>query len=259
MPVHLVIVSQASAGKSFTLQSVLRLFPDEAHHTIPAGSPRVLIYDDANLQHRAVIFGEAVTVLRQAHRKRDAKGRLIATIEDYATVYELVGPMFEATLTGATKELRATVQAVEEMLRAGQAITATSLAARLGINRGTASRRVAAAIRRNWLINRETRRGQPWDLALGEPLPDQEGLPTPDEVLHHQNFRATQGATPYSIDITKDTGECCTVARFTADEEKVFSRGITPGEEVPVCGGCRHFQPSPVNPPKALGFAAWLL
>ena len=403
MPVHLVIVSQASAGKSFTLQSVLRLLPDEAHNTIPAGSPRVLIYDDADLQHRAIIFGEAdslpagednpaasairnllqdhslqydvtvkdpntgtfvvkkvrkegptmlvttstrrlgyqldtrvftlhvgdsrekisaaleaqaevelngaappdetliafqaflqvqapwdvyipfvkplssligkrasaprilrdfarlvslvksIAVLRQAHRKRDTKGRLIAAIEDYATVYELVGPMFEATLTGATKELRATVQAVEAMLDKGEPITATSLSGRLGINRGTASRRVAAAIKRGWLINRETRRGQPWDLALGEPLPDQEGLPTPDEVLHHQSFRATPGAAPYPVDITKDAGECCTVARFTADKEKVFSRRITPGEEVPVCGGCRHFQPSPVNPPQGFG------
>jgi hypothetical protein len=47
MPVHLLLVSQASAGKSYVLIIVLRLLPEEAYHTISAGSPRVLIYDEA--------------------------------------------------------------------------------------------------------------------------------------------------------------------------------------------------------------------
>jgi hypothetical protein len=319
MPVHLLLVGQASAGKSYILTIVLRLLPEEALHTIPAGSPRVLIYDDADLQHRALIFGEAdslpagednpaasairnllqdhelhydvtvkdpntggyivkkvrkpgptvllttstrrlgyqldtrvfsldvgdskekieaaldaqaniemngaeppnealvafqgylqaqapwdvsipfvkllasliakrataprilkdfarllslvksVTVLRQTRRERDARGRLVATIEDYATVFDLIGPMYEATLTGASKELRKTVQVIEEMLKLEQNITATTLSSRLGINRSTASRRVNAAIRRGWIANREIKKGQPWDLELGEP------------------------------------------------------------------------------------------
>jgi hypothetical protein len=365
LPVHLLLVGQASAGKSFILIVVLRLFQEEAYHTIPAGSPRVLIYDDADLQHRAVIFGEAdslpagednpaasairnllqdhhlhydvtvkdpntgsyvvkkvqktgptvllttstrrlgyqldtrvfsldvgdsrekikaaleaqadmemngpalpneslaafqgylqaqapwnvvvpfvksladiiaqkataprilrdfarllslvksVAVLRQAHRQWDAKGRLIATVEDYATVHDLVGPMYEATLTGATKEMRETVQAIEEMLSREQNVTATSLAARLGINRGTASRRVRTAIGRDWLVNRETKKGQPWDLELGEPMPEQEGLPAPEELLHHPNFEATPHATPQPIDIFSDADKCCSVAGAT--------------------------------------------
>ena len=58
MPVHLLLVGPPSAGKS-TLQTCLNLLPEEAYHTIDAGSPRVLIYDGADLVHRAVIFGEA--------------------------------------------------------------------------------------------------------------------------------------------------------------------------------------------------------
>ena len=73
---------------------------------------------------------------------------VIAQIEDYAKVFELVGPMYEATLTGASKELRATVQVVGEMLDKGETITATTLANRLEINRSTASRRVTAATKR---------------------------------------------------------------------------------------------------------------
>jgi len=57
MPVHLLLVGQASAGKSFTLQTALRLMPEAAYHEISAGSPRTLIYDDAGLHHRAVVFG----------------------------------------------------------------------------------------------------------------------------------------------------------------------------------------------------------
>ena len=70
-------------------------------------------------------------------------------------------------MTGATKELRATVQVVGEMLEKGESITATSLSARLGVNRGTASRRVNAAINRDWIVNRETKKGQPWDSNSG--------------------------------------------------------------------------------------------
>ena len=59
MPVHLLLMGQSGTGKSYTLQTALRFMPPEAFHVIDAGSPRVLIYDDADLQHRAVIFSEA--------------------------------------------------------------------------------------------------------------------------------------------------------------------------------------------------------
>lgn len=59
MPAHLLLVGPPAAGKSFTLKTVLRLLPPEAFHTIDAGSPRVLIYDDADLRHRLVVFSEA--------------------------------------------------------------------------------------------------------------------------------------------------------------------------------------------------------
>uniref|UniRef100_A0A7V4G940 MarR family transcriptional regulator n=1 Tax=Desulfobacca acetoxidans TaxID=60893 RepID=A0A7V4G940_9BACT len=378
MPVHLLLLSQASAGKSYTLMVVLRLLPSEAYHPIPAGSPRVLIYDDAELQHRAVIFGEAdslpagednpaasairnllqdhhlhydvtvkdpntgnftvkkvrkegptvlvttstrrlghqldtrvfslevddsrekiaaaleaqaevelngaappdealiafqgflqaqapwdvvipfvktlapliaqraagprimrdfarllslvksVTVLRQAHRQRDTKGRLVATIEDYVAIFNLVGPMYEATLTGASKELRETVKTIGEMLDKGELITATTLAARLNIDRSTASRRVNAAIKRGWVVNKETKRGHPWDLHTGEPLPDQGGLPAPDEVqktwerlgsVARKNKGETESATPEPIDILTEKELCCTDG---GDTERVF-------------------------------------
>lgn len=59
MPVHLLLAGQSAAGKSYTLNTVKRLLPPEAYHEIDAGSSRVLIYDDAPLRHRALVFGEA--------------------------------------------------------------------------------------------------------------------------------------------------------------------------------------------------------
>jgi hypothetical protein len=59
MPAHLLFLGPASAGKSYTVQTCTRLLPPEAYHVIDASSPRVMIYDDAELRHRVVIFGEA--------------------------------------------------------------------------------------------------------------------------------------------------------------------------------------------------------
>ncbi|MBW1930970.1 MAG: HTH domain-containing protein [Deltaproteobacteria bacterium] len=332
MPVHLLLTGQASAGKSFTLNCVLKLLPEEAYHEIAAGSPRVLIYDDAELRHKAVIFGEAdslpagednpaasairnllqdhelhydvtvkdkqtgeysvkrirkagpsmlvttstrrlgyqldtrvftleiedsrekiraalaaqaqaevgnvnqvnesliayqaylqaqapwevvvpfveplseliaarataprilrdfarllslvksVTILRHVHRDRDEKGRLIAAIDDYKAVFELVACMYETTLTGASDAIRELVAEVVRMLNEGSPPTQSELAKRLGVNRGTVNRRVHAAIRQGWLVNTENRKGYPWRLEEGEPLPEREGLPTPQEI-----------------------------------------------------------------------------
>jgi hypothetical protein len=59
MPVHLLLTGPSSAGKSYTLSVVKKLLPNDAYHEIDAGSPRIVIYDDAPLEHRALIFGEA--------------------------------------------------------------------------------------------------------------------------------------------------------------------------------------------------------
>ena len=368
MPVHLLLVAQSTAGKSYLLGVVLRFLPAEAFHVIDAGSPRVLIYDEADLQHRVLVFGEAdslpagednpaasavrnllqehslsykvtvknpetgeygikevnkpgptvmiststrrlghqldtrfftlnvldspekiktallvqaelelhgtiapdkaliafqgylqalapwevavpfikvlaaeigrtatatrimrdfarlisliksVAIIRHRQRQRDKAGRIIAQIGDYVAVFNLVGPMYEATLTGASEELRATVQKVREMLNRGETITATTLAARLEINRGTASRRVNAAIKRGWIVNRETKKGQPWDLKLGEPLPDTEGLPDPETIRKCCPDSADFGAentTPQPDKIIDENSCCCTVAEDT--------------------------------------------
>ena len=331
MPVHLLYLAASSVGKSFTLNTALALLPPEAYHRIDAGSPRVLIYDDVDLQHRVVVFGEAdsmpsgednpaasairnlladgylhykvtvrdpetgrftvatvskegpsvvittavrrpgqqldtrlftvevnddpkqiraalsaqaaqelagdtapqdaliafqgylqalapwdvvvpfadkladyigkqapiprlnrdfsrllslikaVAVLRHQHRDRDTRGRLIAHIEDYGYVHSLVGAMYEATVTGASEKVREVVAAVAGLKESGVTpISVTALAKELGIGKMSVSRRVSAAIRQEWLKNLESRKGFPYSLDVGEPLPERVGLPDPD-------------------------------------------------------------------------------
>jgi CHC2 zinc finger len=330
MPVHLLLLAQASAGKSYTVKVVLLLMPPEAVHEIDAGSPRVLIYDEAELVHRAVIFGEAdslpagednpaasairnllqdhrlhykvtekdpesggyrvreiekpgptvlittstrrlghqldtrlftlevpdeparvrqaletqgaqeleepshpdqalisyqsylqalapwrvvvpfaptlarkigdsasaprilrdfsrllslvksVAILRHTHRQRDGQGRLIAQVEDYKTIFDLVAPMFEAATTGASEGVRLAVQAVTDL---GNGSTVSDIARHLKIGKASASRRVKVAVKNGWLINQETVKGRQARLEVGEPMPERAGLPDP-KVFH---------------------------------------------------------------------------
>ncbi len=334
MPAHLLLLGPASAGKSFTKNIALRLMPQEAYHEIDAGSPRVLIYDDAPLEHRVLVFGEAdslpagednpaasavrnlcqdhhlhykvtvrdaetgdyivrdvrkpgpttlvttavrrlgpqldtrlfilevpddqsqigsalraqaalelqggipdpdpaliayqlylqlrapwdvvvpfadqlaehiarqpmesrvvrdyarlltlikaVAVLRHHHRQRDERSRLVAEPADYIKVYELVGEVYKASATGASRGVREAVEAASELLMEQQApVTVSQIAAQRGWSKMAASRRVAAALKGGWLTNSETRRGYPYHLGIGEPLPSETGLLPPESL-----------------------------------------------------------------------------
>ena len=338
MPVHLLLLGPPSAGKSFTLGCVIALLPYEAYHVIDAGSARVLIYDDADLQHRTLVFAEAdslpssednpaasavrgllqdhrlhyqvtvrdpesgqftvktidkagptamvttsirrlgaqldtrlfslevpddqqqmeaallaqahvelagtsappdalpafqaylqalapwdvvvpfarelaeaiaaspvaaratrdyarllslvksVALLRYSHRARDGRGRIVAEVEDYATVYALIGDMYTASATGASEKVRAAVEAVGALMTRDKPATVTAVAELLQISKAAASRRLQAALKGRWLGNRETRRGMPWDLVLGEPLPQRAGLPEPSALTKGDCF-----------------------------------------------------------------------
>jgi hypothetical protein len=364
MPVHLLLLAQPSAGKNYTLRSALNLMPGEAVHEIDAGSPRVMIYDEADLEHRAAIFGEAdslpagednpaasairnllqdhrlhykvtekdpvtggfrvrkiekpgptvlittstrrlghqldtrvftlevpdeparvrqaldtqgdqeveepgqpdqalldyqaylqtlspwrvvvpfapalareigksasaprilrdfarllslvksVTLIRHAHRQRDQQGRLIAQVEDYTTVFDLVAPMFESTITGASEGVRQVVQTVKDF---GKGSTVSEIARHLNIGKASASRRTRSAILNGWLINQETMKGRPARLEMGEPLPERTGLPDP-KVFHlippvSEAFH--EGEAIQQDEIIVNVGECSTMAPLT--------------------------------------------
>ena len=126
-------------------------------------------------------------MLHQATRQQ-RDGVLVAEIEDYAAVRELVLDLVaEGTELSVSGTVRSTVRTVEDLLegRAGNdvGVTVTAVARALNIEKPAAWRRVRRAIDGGYLVNREDRRGRPARLTLGESLPEERQLlPTPDAV-----------------------------------------------------------------------------
>jgi hypothetical protein len=103
---------------------------------------------------------------------------------DYAAVRglvaDLVSDAVEQTVSAA---VRATVEKVADLTNGGGETTVVQVAARLGIDKSSASRRVRAALERGYLKNLEDHRGRPSRLALGDQLPAKVTiLPTVEEL-----------------------------------------------------------------------------
>jgi hypothetical protein len=105
---------------------------------------------------------KAVALLRHQHRRRTQTGRIVATLDDYVTVYDLVAEMYEAAVTGASRAVRATVEGVSFLKEHGTArVTVSELARHLAVSNMATSRSARTATKHGWLVNTETRKGTP--------------------------------------------------------------------------------------------------
>ena len=102
---------------------------------------------------------KAHTILHAHQRKKDEHGRVIATIEDYAVVYDLVADLVSnGTGQNVFETVRETVQTVGH-LAAGKydGVTYREIGKSLGIDESAARRRVKkTAMTKGYLENRET-------------------------------------------------------------------------------------------------------
>lgn len=129
-------------------------------------------------------------ILHQAQRERDRHGRIIATLADYAAVYELVSDIIgEGVAASVSKATRETVQAVAQLIEDAKRrnkpteVTKAQLAKALGLDRSTAGRRALEAIHDGYLVNLETRDKQPARYIIGDPMPaDKPVLPDPSQL-----------------------------------------------------------------------------
>jgi hypothetical protein len=131
----------------------------------------------------------AHALLHQRTRPRSDTGAVLATLEDYQVVRELVADLMADAAERAVPELvRETVHALAALDDGdvlGEGVTNARLAAHLGIDKSTAQRRAKVAISRGYAKNLETGRGRPARLILGDPLPeDQSVLPTAEALAH---------------------------------------------------------------------------
>lgn len=133
-------------------------------------------------------FGAVLTliaahaVLHQAQRGRSQDGRIIATLDDYQAVYdliiEIVGEGVQATVKA---EVRDTVKAVANI--SPKPVSVTQVATYLKMDKSSVSRRVQVAIAGGYLVNSEEKKGRPFKLDLGDPLPEETKiLPDPDSL-----------------------------------------------------------------------------
>jgi hypothetical protein len=116
----------------------------------------------------------AHALLHRGTRAKDATGRIVATVADYAAVRDLVADIYadgiEATVS---KTMRETVEAVAQ---ATGAISVTGLATRLSLDKNSVHHRVRKAIARGFLLNLEDKRGKPAQIVIGDPLPGDDGI-----------------------------------------------------------------------------------
>jgi hypothetical protein len=133
-------------------------------------------------------------ILHQVQREHDDQGRVIATVDDYAVVYELVADLIGVAVeAGISNAVRETVEAVRELTTPRQppsslqllyGISLGKVADHLKLDKSSTSRRVATAINAGYLHNLEIRRGRPARLVLGDALPEERSiLPRPDTFV----------------------------------------------------------------------------
>ena len=128
----------------------------------------------------------AHALLHRATRPVDQDGRILATLEDYVRVRELVVDLISAGIGAQVSDAtRETVKAVAELTAGDEEkrISNKMLAEHLKLDRSAVSRRVKVALDGGYLINDEDRARKPTRLRIGEPLPDDiVVLPEPDDV-----------------------------------------------------------------------------
>jgi hypothetical protein len=187
---------------------------------------------------------EAHALLHQASRQKDDAGRVIATIDDYAVVRELVADIVAAGVDATVSaETRETVAAVAKHLASGASeVSQAALRAELSLDKGTVSRRVTVALDRGYLRNLEDRKGRPSRLVLGDALPaDLELLPSPAEVLRRCGVVRGDPSPSPSRSSRMIEEPVCAQCGMPADKRETLTSHSVNGHSVGVHRSCARF------------------
>jgi hypothetical protein len=152
----------------------------------------------------------AHAILHQASRERDADGRIVATLEDYAFVRELVADLvsegIEATVPATVRETVETVKRLHDETE--RDVTIVALADELELDKSAAWRRVRSAIDRGYLENQEDRKGRPAKLVVADALPDDiEILPAPERLQGCTVASDLEGVKANNLSRSADSAE----------------------------------------------------
>ncbi len=151
-------------------------FAEALAELLPAGAVRM-----RRDFRQLLTFVQAIALLHQRTRARTEEGWIVATLQDYEAARQVLAPVFDiSTSEGVTPAIREVVAAIEPP----EEVSLSTLAERLKLAKTTVSWRTSRAIRGGWLVNNESRKGQPAKFARGTPLPDEvSALPTVEALL----------------------------------------------------------------------------
>lgn len=123
-------------------------------------------------------------IIHQKSRETDTNGAIIATIDDYEGVYNIVHELFSITLEQTVSKCVAqTVEAVRSLqIDEFDPISVRQLTKKLKLDQSTVRRRIYQALNRGFLHRSDEHKSR-LVVVLGDPLPANKKLfPTPDEL-----------------------------------------------------------------------------
>jgi hypothetical protein len=125
----------------------------------------------------------AHALLHQARRKRD-EGCVVATVEDYEAIHELVADLISQGVGASVPAtIREVVEAVQQLGRGEVGHSKKAIADKIGKHPTTVGDHVDRAVSAGYLHNLETRPSRPALLLLGDPMPEeQQVLPKPETL-----------------------------------------------------------------------------
>jgi hypothetical protein len=126
-------------------------------------------------------------LLHRAQRGTDGKNRLVATLDDYSVVRELIADLVSEGVGGTVRDTtKETVRAVGSLLSGkdeDETVGIKKIADKLQLDRSTAQRRVKTAADEGYLVNDEDKKGKAARWRIGEPMPaDVVVLPTREDL-----------------------------------------------------------------------------
>lgn len=153
----------------------------------------------------------AHALLHRGSRTHDAQGRIVAEVDDYRHVYDVIVDVVAAGVDATVPAtVRETVEAVASLVEArpfgSEGVSSAQVAEVLGLDKSAAWRRVRVAMQKGYLENLETRRAKRAQIVLGDPLPEDRAiLPHPDTVQARWRGCTVAGAErESSIDRSED-------------------------------------------------------
>jgi hypothetical protein len=135
---------------------------------------------------------KAHALIYQLNRDTDRKGKIIATIEDYTAIYDLVNDLLSYIMeTSVPENVKSVVNAVNKItmeLGKTEGASVAKVAGVLEIHKSTASRSLKIASEIGYIKNIQPKMGVEAQYLLNEPLPvEQSILPTPDALKKYYN------------------------------------------------------------------------